>query len=82
MMDIVLDIKHPVEKKSQALALATKTVFLEIVVINNEVRYEVRLPWLEGHSPLPNSYSVSKSRLQNSVCKLKEDGFSRVVDWL
>lgn len=74
----ILGIKDPVEKKSQEdLALATKAVFLETLVINDEERYEVRLPWLEGHPPLPSSYSVAKTRLQNTVGKLKRDGLMK-----
>lgn len=54
-MDILGIKKYPVQKKFQKeLALATTSVFLETVVINNEGRYQVLLLWLEGHPPLPN----------------------------
>ncbi|XP_050516071.1 uncharacterized protein LOC114341344 [Diabrotica virgifera virgifera] len=75
----VLGIQEPSEKKSkEQLALAAKELFLQTVIINQEGRYEVGLPWLEGHPSLPANFNVAKRRLHSVVSKLKRDNlFSR-----
>ncbi|XP_025829705.1 uncharacterized protein LOC112904277 [Agrilus planipennis] len=71
----VLGISEPSVKKSRdEAARAAKDFFLETVGKDREGRYEVRLPWLEGHPPLPNNYSLAKKRLNSTVQKLKRDG--------
>lgn len=70
----VLGITEPSEKRSRdELALAVKDIFEQTVRINEENRYEVRLPFLEGHPRLPSNYGVSKKRLDSTVKKLKGD---------
>ena len=69
----ILGIRDPVERKSQMeVSAATKASFLERVKIDSEGRYEVCLPWLEGHPPLPCLYNIAKSRLQGTIAKLKK----------
>ncbi|XP_018577341.1 uncharacterized protein LOC108915711 [Anoplophora glabripennis] len=58
----VLGIQEPTEKKTkQEMANAAKDLFLQTVTINMEGRYEVRLPWIEGHPLLPTNHSVAES---------------------
>lgn len=68
----VLGIRDPVEKKSkEQLAVAAKEFFLNTININEEGRYEVRMPWIEGHSPLPTNYSLAQKRFESMLSKLK-----------
>ena len=43
----------------------------EVRFIDN--RYEVKLPFMEGHSPVPDNYSLSQKRLTRQLSRLKED---------
>ena len=36
-------------------------------------RYEVALPWKEGHPPLPSNFDLSKKRLNSLICRLRQD---------
>ncbi|KAF2886475.1 hypothetical protein ILUMI_19697 [Ignelater luminosus] len=68
----VLGIQEPTEKKSKdEMALAAKELFQQRVTVNVEGRYEVRLPWIDGHPPLPTNYSVAKRRLDTTLRKLE-----------
>lgn len=70
-----LGITDPVEQKTQEqTALAAKNLFLETVKVNQEGRYEIRLPWFEGHPPLPSNYGVAKKRLEGTVKRLNNNG--------
>ena len=39
----------------------------------NGKRYEVGLPWKEGHAPLPSNYRNSFKRLKGQIEKLKNE---------
>ena len=43
----------------------------EVKFIDN--RYEIKLPFKEGHSPVPDNYSLSQKRLARQLNRLKED---------
>ncbi|KAF2879705.1 hypothetical protein ILUMI_26468 [Ignelater luminosus] len=69
----LLGIAEPTTKRSpQEMADAAKELFLQTIEVNGEGRYEVRLPWLEGHPPLPDNYSVSKNRLKTTIKKVTD----------
>ncbi|XP_071052941.1 uncharacterized protein [Onthophagus taurus] len=71
----VLGISDPEENRSKVeLEKAVKTLFKETTVVNEEGRYEVQLPWKEGHPPLPNNYNLAKKRLQSVYNKLQATG--------
>lgn len=78
----VIGIKNPTDRLSKEdMALAAKELFLQTVTADNHGRYEVRLPWLEGHPPLSNNYTLAQKRLSSVVRKLKNDGlFSQYQD--
>ncbi|XP_018577866.1 uncharacterized protein LOC108916146 [Anoplophora glabripennis] len=70
----VLGIQEPTEKKSkEEIAAAAKDLFLQTVTVNIEGRYQVRLPWLDGHPTLPSNFSIAKKRLATTVRKLEKD---------
>ncbi|KAF2900797.1 hypothetical protein ILUMI_05397 [Ignelater luminosus] len=69
----LLGIAEPTTKRScQEMADVAKELFLQTIEVNGEGRYEVRLPWLEGHPPLPDNYSVSKNRLRTTIKKVTD----------
>jgi hypothetical protein len=38
--------------------------------VNKEGRYEVSLPWIEEHPPVPWNFSLLRKRLENTIRKL------------
>uniref|UniRef100_A0A6P7GYP5 Uncharacterized protein LOC114343909 n=1 Tax=Diabrotica virgifera virgifera TaxID=50390 RepID=A0A6P7GYP5_DIAVI len=38
-------------------------------------RYEIKLPWLEGHPALPSNYQMAKKRLDAMLKKINKDGY-------
>ncbi|XP_072389317.1 uncharacterized protein [Diabrotica undecimpunctata] len=77
----VLGIKDPMERKTRdETALAAKKLFLETISVDTDGRYEVRLPWLEGHPALPSNYHLAKSRLDNTAKKITKDGYFEAYD--
>ncbi|GFV05469.1 uncharacterized protein TNCV_226801 [Trichonephila clavipes] len=82
-----LGIKDPSEKKSklelQDLALKH---FENMVLREDEGRYIVSIPWIEGNEKLEDHYSLAKGRLEKTVKTLKFTGrlfdYEQVfVDW-
>ena len=75
----VLGIQDPTDKKSKdEMALAAKELFLQTVSVNPKGRYEVNLPWIDGHPALPTNYTLAKKRLDSTTQKLeKSDLFNR-----
>ncbi|GFX18031.1 integrase catalytic domain-containing protein [Trichonephila clavipes] len=82
-----LGIKDPSEKKLklelQDLALKH---FENTVLRDDEGRYIVNIPWIEGNERLEDHYSLSKGRLEKTVKTLKFTGrlfdYEQVfVDW-
>ncbi|KAJ8977402.1 hypothetical protein NQ317_003183 [Molorchus minor] len=68
-------ITDTLEKRSRdEMAAAAKEYFLETVPVDESGRYEVRLPWLDGHPSLPNNYHLAKKRLETIVKRLNKDG--------
>ncbi|GFR21478.1 integrase catalytic domain-containing protein [Trichonephila clavata] len=81
--DLVLDslgIKDPSEKRSkielQDLALKH---FENTVLRDDEGRYIVSIPWIEGSGKLEDHYSLAKGRLEKTVKTLKFTG--RLFDY-
>ena len=67
----VLGIHDPQCKKGkEERERAEQTYFLDTVRVNEEGRYEVRLPWIEGHPPVPWNFNLAKRRLENTIRKL------------
>ncbi|KAJ8962359.1 hypothetical protein NQ318_018342 [Aromia moschata] len=70
----VLGITEPSEKMSRdEMALASRDHFLQTVRVDEEGRYEVRLPWLADHPPLPSNYNVAKRRLGATIENTKSE---------
>ncbi|XP_070515356.1 uncharacterized protein [Cardiocondyla obscurior] len=67
----VIGILDPIEKLDKlAETEQTRKFLIETAKLNNEGRYEVRLPWKEDHAPISRNYEAAKSRLKKCVEKL------------
>ena len=42
-------------------------------------RYQVKLPWNEGHNPLPSNQNVSVKRLKRQLTKLRQDPYDKII---
>ncbi|GFT08813.1 integrase catalytic domain-containing protein [Trichonephila clavipes] len=86
-LDSFLGIKDPNEKKSK-LELQDLVLkhFENAVLREDEGRYIVSFPWIEGNEKLEDHYSLAKGRLEKTVKTLKFTGrlfdYEQVfVDW-
>ncbi|XP_054279009.1 uncharacterized protein LOC128997397 [Macrosteles quadrilineatus] len=72
----VLGIKDPVEAKSES-SVKSRTMehFVESVSVENDGRYQVKLPWVDDHPPLPTNLKVAQKRLSNLTNKLNSSGY-------
>ncbi|XP_050512920.1 uncharacterized protein LOC126888607 [Diabrotica virgifera virgifera] len=71
-----LGINDPAERKTrEETALAAKQLFFETIATDSTGRYEIRLPWLEGHPALPSNYQMAKKRLDTTLKKINKDGY-------
>jgi hypothetical protein len=48
--------------------------------MNDDGQYEVRLPWIEGHPPVPRNINLAKKRLENVLRKLEEGRLKAAYD--
>jgi len=84
----VLGITDPIEKRSrQQLEEAAQEYFQQTISVTSEGRYQVALPWVEGHPVLRSNFEVAEKRLQNTLKKLRDDDlledYNQVFeDWL
>ena len=77
----VLGIEDPSRRRSNVEAeMAGQAYFLGTVKVNDDGRYEARLPWIEGHSPVPRNINLAKKRLENVLRKLEESRLKAAYD--
>lgn len=48
---------------------------MKTAITDEEGRYVVSLPWIEGYPTLPNNYDTAKKRLDNLMKCLDRDGY-------
>ena len=71
----ILGIEDPMLRKNRAETDAdTKRKFIDRVTINDEGRYEVELPWVDEHAPLPINREIAEKRLESTTNKLIKEG--------
>ncbi|XP_043496428.1 uncharacterized protein LOC122520404 [Polistes fuscatus] len=76
-----LGIRDPIENKShKENEEEIKASLLKTVVINEEGRYEVGLPWKENHPPLKDNKEIAHRQLQTTIKKLKDQGLYQEYD--
>ncbi|XP_055938261.1 uncharacterized protein LOC129968428 [Argiope bruennichi] len=69
-----LGIQDPSEQKSKVeLHKASMEHFLRTVKVDEEERFLVSLPWLDGHLPLPDNFNSALKGLQVTTHKLKKE---------
>ncbi|XP_054265924.1 uncharacterized protein LOC128988558 [Macrosteles quadrilineatus] len=73
----ITDTSESVSKEQKALAV--KKHFIKTTTINEEGRYEVSLPWVDCHPPLPSNRELAEKRLSTVVKKL--DGNNLTEDY-
>ncbi|XP_055944592.1 uncharacterized protein LOC129975555 [Argiope bruennichi] len=75
-----LGIKDPSEKKTK-LELQDLTLkhFENTVSQNEDGRYYVCIPWIDGHDKLSDNFQLAERRLKNTVRSLKGNG--RLLDY-
>ncbi|XP_056647487.1 uncharacterized protein LOC130452213 [Diorhabda sublineata] len=68
----VLGIEDPalVSTKEEAKTVVRRH-FLETVKILPDGRYDVCLPWLKEHPPLPRNFDLARGRLESTLAKLR-----------
>ncbi|XP_043498680.1 uncharacterized protein LOC122521983 [Polistes fuscatus] len=77
----ILGIRDPIENKSHIEnENEIKASLLKTVVINEEGRYEVGLPWKENHPPLRDNKEIAHRHLQSAIKKLKDQGLYQEYD--
>jgi hypothetical protein len=77
----VLGIQDPSRRRSNEEAeMAIPAYFHDNVKVNDNGRYEVRLPWIEGHPPVPRNIYLAKKRLENVLRKLEEGKLKTAYD--
>ena len=72
----ILGITEPTERKTrEELAAAAREMFLQTVITDHdhEGRYQVNLPWLEGHPPLSDHLSIAKKRQSSTMIKFEKE---------
>ena len=60
--------------------MAVQAYFLDTVKVNDDGQYEVKLPWIEGHPPVPRNISLAKKRLENVLQKLEGSRLKAAYD--
>ena len=76
----VLGIQDPGRRSNEQTEMAVEAYFLDSVKVNDDGRYEVRLPWIEGHPPVTRNINLAKERLQNVLRKLEEGKMRAAYD--
>ena len=70
----ILGIEDPVQKVSkQERQTDVKKRFLETTYMNEEGKYEVKLPWIPNHSLISFNKMLAAKRLQNTIIKLNKN---------
>ena len=70
-----IGIQDPTEVKAKSQEEEeAQEQFLRDITRNEEGRYVVKLPWKEGHPPLPENWKEAEKRLIRTTEKLKESG--------
>ncbi|KAF6215737.1 hypothetical protein GE061_000069 [Apolygus lucorum] len=66
-----LGIQDPLQKKTkEKRAEETHKFFLDTVRTNEQGCYEVRLPWIEDHAPIPRSFVIAKRRIDRALIQV------------
>jgi len=71
----VIGIQEPLKDKSkQELQEAALQFFKTTVKQNADGRYTVKLPWIEGHAPIPSYRGIAEKKLHSNKARLEKLG--------
>jgi hypothetical protein len=71
----LIGISDPTDVKSKSqVQRDVDAYFKDTLKVNEEGRYEVKLPWKEYHQPLPTNRTLAEKRLESTVKKLQRGG--------
>jgi len=76
----VLGIQDPSRRRSNEEAEMEVQAYFPDTVEVNDGWYEVRLPWIKAHPPVPRNINLAKKRLQNILWKLEEGRLKAAYD--
>ncbi|XP_077280520.1 uncharacterized protein LOC143907553 [Temnothorax americanus] len=77
----VVGISDPIEKASKLVREEQTREFLkETAKVNEEGRYEVRLPWVEDHAPVASNYDTARLRLKKRIERLTTQRLLKAYD--
>lgn len=77
----VVGISEPIEKASRFVREERTREFLkETAKLNDEGRYEVRLPWTEDHAPVSSNYNTARLRLKKCIERLTSQYLLKAYD--
>ena len=77
----ILGIEDPIQRVSkQERQIDVKKRFLETTYINEEGKYEVKLPWIPDHSPISSNKMLAAKRLENTMAKLNKNNIFNEYD--
>jgi len=77
----VLGIQDPSRRRrNEEAEMAVQAYFIDTMKVNDDGRYEVRLPWIEGHPPVPRNINLAKQRLENVLRKLEGSRLKAAYD--
>jgi hypothetical protein len=76
----VRGIQDPGRRSNEQTEMAVEAYFLDTVKVNDDGWYKVRLPWIEGHPPVPRNINLAKKRLENVLQKLEEGKLRAAYD--
>ncbi|XP_024878860.1 uncharacterized protein LOC112459126, partial [Temnothorax curvispinosus] len=77
----VVGISDPIEKASKLVREEQTREFLkQTAKLNEEGRYEVRLPWVEDHAPVASNYNTARLRLKKCIERLTTQRLLKAYD--
>lgn len=77
----VLGISDPTQKALKSdIEKATMEHFLSTVRVDEDGRFEVRLPFVANHPPLSVNHDLAQKRLQSTLKRLEKDGYLNEYD--
>ena len=77
----VLGILNLIQKLEKSIKDdKTREFLIQTLKLTEEGRYEIKLPWVEDHTPLISNYDIAYQRLLKRIKKLKRENLYEAYD--